>query len=291
LFLHSRQNPQCEGDEQHRYVFNAKVPYRPRITYTGLIQSDVLALKAGYAHGITPGSRLLIWKNLESYLGEATPTAEVSISKVIDSYNSEARAPLGFRNGSSIVAQRISSGDRPELRIHVLDTACTQLVRDAIIQMEDNPMKPIISPITIATVVISTDQDRIYFEIIDPDINRHGLKRLPDTIPANVIDLRRTIHAISHYQYHLRFPIIQETDEATYFAKNVSIEVFKAKVCKSLDPNEQPSTIGDNLNVDGKGIDLEIDGSPQVIILRNNTNHDIYPALFYFENIDLSISQ
>lgn len=265
------------------------MPFRQTITYKGSVKSSILALDAGYLAGITPGSKLLIWKSHESHLREERPTAEVSVSKVIGPYNSEARAPWGFLDGSSFVAQHISSGDRPKLRIHVRNEACTQLVRDAITQIRDNPMKPILSSMEEATVIISRAKDSIFFEINDPDINRHGLKRLPHATPANVIDLRRTIHAISHYQYHLRFPRIQETDEAAFYAKNVSIEVFKAEVYKPLD--EPPSIIGDNLNVPGQGIDIEIDGSPQVIIVRNRTRFNMYPALFYFENIDLSISQ
>jgi hypothetical protein len=237
---------------------------------------------------------MLIWKDLESYyLLEDNPIAEVSISNVnLRLYNSTARAPQLLLHGSSVVAQHVFPGDRPKLRIHVRDEATIWMVRDAVTRelAADNVMKPmniVLSPIETASVVISTGREGIYFDFADPEINRHGLKRLPHITPANVIDLQRTIHAISHHLYHLRFPKIPVDDEAAFFASKVSIEVFKAKVY--LD--DPPSIIGDNLNVNGKGIDLEMDGSPQVIVIKNDSEFDIYPALFYFESIDLSISQ
>jgi hypothetical protein len=165
------------------------------------------------------------------------------------------------------------------------------MVHDAVARKPtDNVMKPmniVLSPIIEASVVILTGREGIYFDFIDSEINRRGLKRLPHTTPAKVIDLQRVIYAIAHYLYHLRFPKIPEHDAATLFASKVSIGVFKAKVY--LD--DPPSIIGENLNVNGKGIDIEMDGSPQVIVIRNDTDFDIYPALFYFESIDLSISQ
>jgi hypothetical protein len=272
-------------------VFNAKVPHRPRISYTGSVKSNILHLDAGTAHGITVGSKMLIWKDLESYyLLEDNPTAEVSLYNV-NLYNSTARAPQILLHGSSVVAQHVLSGDRPELRIHVRDEASSRMVHDAVTREPvDNVIKPmniVPSPIETASVVISTAREGIYFDFLDPEINRHGLKRLPHTTRANVIDLQRTIHAISHHLYHLRFPKIPVDEEAAFFASKVSIEVFKAKVY--LD--DPPSIVGDNLNVNGKGIDLEMDGSPQVIVIKNDSEFDIYPALFYFECIDLSISQ
>lgn len=271
-------------------MFNAKIPHCPRISYTGSVKSNILHLDAGIAHGITVGSKMLIWKDLESYyLRENKPIAEISISNV-NLYNSTAISPQ--IRGSSFVAQHVLSGDRPELRIYVRDEASEKMVHSAVTRelQADNVMKLmniVPSPIQTAFVAISTGRGGICIDFADPEFNRHGLKRLPHTTPANAIDLQRVIHAISHHLYHFRFPKIPVGEEATYFAGKVSIEVFKAKVY--LD--DPPSIIGDNLNVNGKGIDLEMDGSPQVIVLKNDTEFDIYPALFYFESIDLSISQ
>ena len=273
-------------------MFNAKVPHRPRISYTGSVKPNILYLDAGTAHGITVGSKMWIWRDLESYyLHEDNPIAEVFIYDA-NLYNSTAKAPQILLHGSSFVARHVSSRDRPELRIHVHDEASGRMFRDAVTrEPTDNVMKSmniVLSPIkTEASVVISTGRQGIYFDFIDSEINRRGLKRLPHTAPANVIDLQRVIHAIAHHLYHLRFPKIPEDSAAAFFASRVSIEVFKAKVY--LD--DPPSIIGENLNMNGKGIDLEMDGSPQVIVIRNDTNCDIYPALFYFESIDLSISQ
>ncbi|KIM37921.1 hypothetical protein M413DRAFT_13109 [Hebeloma cylindrosporum] len=282
------QNPQCEGDHQDRFVFNAKVPHCPRISYTGSVNYEVLNLDAGSAHGITTGSKILVWKDLESYYLEEA-LAEVSINKV-HLYNSEATAPPILPHGTSFVAQHVSLGDRPELKVHVRDEASKRMVHDAIRARElaDNVMKPMniaLSPIEEgASVIISTaHDDRITFDFIDSEINRRGLKRLPHTAPQEAVGLQRIIHAISHHLYHLRFPKIPVDED---FSGKISLKVFKAKVYD----DEPPTIIGDNLNIDGQGIDLEMDGSAQIIIIENDTEFDIYPALFYFESIDLSIT-
>ena len=236
------------------------------------MKSNILDLGAGSAHGITVGSKILIWRDLESYyLREDKPIAEVLISNV-KLYNSTSTAPRNLLHGSSFVAQHVFSGNRPELRIHVRDEASGRMVHDAVTRELTHsvmkPMKIVLSSIrTEAYVVISTGREGIYFSFTDSEINRHGFKRPPHITAANVIDLQRVIHAISHLLYHLRFPKIPEDNAAALFSSKVSIGVFKAKVY--LD--DPPSIIGDNLNVNGKGIDIEVDGSPQVIVIKNDT--------------------
>ena len=236
---------------------------------------------------------MLIWRDLESYyLREDKPIAEVWISNV-NLYNSTARAPQGLLHGSPYVAQHLLPGKRPELRIHVRDEASREMVGDAVTrEPTDNVMKPmniVPSPIETASVVIATGREGVCFSFTDPKINRHGFKRLPHITPPNVIDLQRVIHAIAHHLYHLRFPEFSLGEVAALLASKVSIEVFKANLKVDLDSPPEP--IGDSLNVNGEGIDVEMDGSPQVIVIKNDTDFDIYPALFYFESIDLSISQ
>lgn len=92
----SSQNPQCEGDHQGRYLFNAKVPHCPRISYIGSVKSNIFYLSAGSAHGITVDSEMLIWRDLESYYlrEDEGPIAKVKVL-IVNLYNSTATAPPG----------------------------------------------------------------------------------------------------------------------------------------------------------------------------------------------------
>jgi len=233
-----------------------------------------------------------IWKDLESYYLDEQPIADVSMRKVnlynsetINSSNPEARAPKILPHGTSFVAQHRLPGDRPELRIHLRDKASQRMFHAVTRELAENPMKHVLSSTaTEASVVISTGGGAIHFGFTDPEISREGLKYLPHSIPEEKIDLQRVIHAISHHLYHLRFPKISEDEEAAYFSSKVSIQVFKGAGYSEELP-------GENLNVDGRGIDLVMDRCPHTIVIKNDTDHDIYPALFYFESIDLSISQ
>ena len=235
-----------------------------------------------------------IWKDLVSYYLDEQPIANVSIRKVdlynsetINSYNPEAKAPKILPHGSSFVAQHRFPGARPELRIHLRDEASQQMFYAVTQELTENPMKPmniVSSTATEASVVISTGGGAIRFGFIDPEISREGLKYLPHAIPEEKFNLQRVIHAISHHLYHLRFPKIPEGEVAAYFTSKVSIQVFKGE-------EYSEELQGENLNVYGKGIDLVMDGSPQTIVIKNDTDYDIYPALFYFESIDLSISR
>jgi hypothetical protein len=77
------QNPQVEGVNQHRYIFDSKVPSPARSSYLARYDSDsgLVLLNAGTAHGVTLGAEFAFYAAHDSHAsGKALHTFIVNNS-------------------------------------------------------------------------------------------------------------------------------------------------------------------------------------------------------------------
>src|SRR5258705_10300060 len=59
--LHIRQNPQCEGYNQNRIIFNSKAPSPGRVFYTIRRVGDKYVMDGGSVQGITDGAEFAVY--------------------------------------------------------------------------------------------------------------------------------------------------------------------------------------------------------------------------------------
>ncbi len=117
------------------------------------------------------------------------------------------------------------------------------------------------------------------FEIQDTEFqNKCGMSVLPATLNRRTSSAQfcKVFHAMSTYAYYLRH------SEAK-LDPNMSISLHKV---------ERGAVHPDNLNVNGSiNITQDRTASNFVLQIYNKTSHNLYPAVFYFDDCDLSISK
>ena len=117
-----RQNPQCEGYNQHRILFDAKVklPYRDcypiRFERTGNSSSSQLILEAGLTHGITEGAEFTVF--LERDTAFLQQTAVVTVASVM-AFTSVLHYPLDFNLDQPSIAMLTQVGRKEDFRLYV----------------------------------------------------------------------------------------------------------------------------------------------------------------------------
>ncbi|KAF8875733.1 caspase domain-containing protein [Gymnopilus junonius] len=290
----SMQNPQCEGAYKNRIIFDGKVPLHHRIIYKTSLDSRTLKICAGAAHGITAGSKFSIWRNDGSYLGNGRPLTTVVVgiinplSSVVTSDFDETFISV---NGTCFVAELIEPGKAPDLRVYIPPDPQMNVVFNSLFGMQRGPDKAIMNFIlsTIENAHFSIVWENGFcIDIHDLEVNQHGLKRLPHVIPlgTDAFMMRKIFHGLAHYEYHLRRSNTMQSRRSP-LRKNVSLEIYRTPPYSRTDVSISPQ--GTNLNDPEKGIELIQDDSWYVFKLNNQTTVDLYPALFYFDNCDLSI--
>ncbi|KIJ97865.1 hypothetical protein K443DRAFT_9601 [Laccaria amethystina LaAM-08-1] len=63
----AKQNPQCEGVKQDRFLFDSKPPTRRRTVYNVKTQGNELIIEAGIIHGVTLCATSELWESPEAY--------------------------------------------------------------------------------------------------------------------------------------------------------------------------------------------------------------------------------
>jgi len=152
-------------------------------------------------------------------------------------------------------------------------------------------MNILLSKADSARVSILYEAGRFWIEFNNVEVNRHGLRRLPHSIPgdADAIDFHRILHGLVHYEYHLQRSNTNLIQLGKVPLRNtIFLEMFKVP---KFERTDKPIPLeGENFNRGEAGIDITFDDSWYAIKIRNKTKLDLYPSLFYFDNCNLSIT-
>jgi hypothetical protein len=191
------------------------------------------------------------------------------------------------------------TGEEEDLRLHIelndrLNPVFGALAQD-LVHMGSNQRKISLVDKDKAELDITFDGDQVVFNILNPQVTQYGLMQMPFRRNPTYNDVFPVIHASAHYYRHLRL------NNASKSLQN-QIELVFTRLEEAEETDEDLNTIhkpvGSNLNVAGV-VDLIIDPNDDPddprdlygIKIVNNSNFDLYPSLFYFDNSDLSISK
>ena len=248
-------------------------------------------MDAGAAHGINKGAEFAIYQDQESppktsplgtlVVGETS--AFTTIMNLPDNASGFVLTGIGY-------ALQIKTGEEEDLRIHIaLDDKLAPIFEALGKDMQracSGHWKIVLLDKAKAELDIAVDGDRVVFNILNSQVTQFGLHRMPFRIKPTYDDVYRVIHASAHYHWHLRRHNISRI-----LQDQVQLEFRKVKELDDYDEDFNPivEPVGDNLNVEGV-VDLVVDTDDMYgIKLINNSAHDLYPALFFFDNSDLSI--
>jgi hypothetical protein len=286
-----RQNPQCEGVNQGRILFNAKAPSIGRVFYEVRMESDKYVMYAGAAHGINNGAEFAVYKDRETppkmspfgTLVVKETGAFITTMHLPDNAVAFALAGTGF-------AMQIKTGEEEDLRLHIALNDKLSPVFEALgeemLRTDSNRRRISLVEKDKAELDIAINGDHVVFNILNPQVTLFGLKQMPFRVEPTYEDVYPVIRASAHYYWHLR-----RNNTSNVLQNHVQLEFKKMQELDEYDDDFNPifAPTGDNLNAAGV-VDIIVDPDDMYgIKLVNNSALDLYPSLFFFDNSDLSI--
>ena len=251
----------------------ASVYYRIRGEGEGYVMPD-----AGEATGITVGDEFEVYEDF--YLLGTVVALELSAFSTT-LYAKGCRFALN-RDGVALKKK----GTEGELRVYVADESLKDLVKKI------DPNQRIIQLVEWdhgAEFGMALEDGKVVFDIYDPDVTIYGLTRMPFTLEFTFEAISPVIHAAAHFYWHRRRT--QKTGRG--LAGKVKVEATKLKL-QSVEYDDDLRPVG--VYVPTASCDLE--GGMELLTettygwkIVNNNGMSLYPALFYFDISDWSISE
>ena len=283
------QNPQVEGVNQHRHIFDSTVPSPAHPSYLARYDSDsgLVLLNAGTAHGITIGAEfafyvahdshtsgkalhIFIVNNLASFFSTLSPANDASCQSLPTVFTV---FPANPSPGGTI--HLYLSADDNSTCLH--DIWCLPRYVEFVNSPDD------------AHLELAVRDNQVVVSVRDRKATAYGFDhKLPimKAIPHDVAPFLEK--AGSFYQERDRHTAIDSE-----VAKNVILEFYKlgANPSKFEDiPECQLGASGPNL-YSGDTINFIVEeGSVYGVKLTNLSSRDLYPTLLHLDNSDFSIS-
>ena len=238
---------------------------------------------AGEAAGITAGAEFEVYQDLYSshLLGTVVASKLSDFSTTL--YAMKSRFALEHDG----VAFMTCSGIEERVRIHVADESLKDLVKKI------DPNQTIIRLVERDRaefgIALDSEYGKVVFDIYDSDVTKYGLTRMPYSVVPTLEVLSPVIRAAAHFYWHRR----RTPQTGRGLASFVDIKVTELK--------QESVTYDEGLKrlivygptgdwKDGKDFNLQI-GIPYGWKIINRCGVPLYPALFYFDNSDWSISE
>ena len=243
---------------------------------------------AGEAAGITVGTEFEVYQDQNSshLLGTVVARKLSDFSTTL--YVKESKIAL---EGDG-VALKSRAGTEELLRIHVADS--DESLKNLVKKIDPNQMIIQLVERDRADFGMALENGKVVFNIYDSDVTKYGLTRMPYTLEPNLDSISPVIRAAAHFYHHRRRTL--KTGRRG-LAKKVEIKVTElTQESLSVDYNDElkpvavydPASCGEWKG--GKEFNLRT-GTAYGWRIVNNCAEPLYPALFYFDNSDWSISE
>ena len=245
----------------------------------------------GTARGISLGAEFEVYQDQDSghLLGIVVASELSPFSTTL-----YAKEPKFALEGDGVALQTSVGAEEHVLRIHVADEGLKALVKQIkrtdlnhrIIQLVERDQ---------AEFGMALEDGKVVFDIFDSLVTKYGLTRMPFSLEPTFEVIAPVLRAADHFYWHLRRTPRLENDTERGIANFVEIEMAELKhdgitYDDDLEPVLSPTIAGWN---QGKDFDLQIKDRGTIYGWKiiNKSNVALYPALFYFDNSDWSISE
>ena len=236
-------------------------------------------IDAGEAAGITVDAEFKVYQYEDSgsYLGTVVARELSAFSTTL--YAKEPRFALE-QDG---VAFKSRAGAEERVRIHVADDSLKDLVK----KMDPNQIQ-MVEQDQEAEFGMALEDGKVVFNIYDSDVTKHGLTRMPHSLEPTLDAISPVISAAAHFYWHLRRTPPQT---GRGLAEYVEFEVNELgkDFHKELKNFYKPIASSGALK-DGEDFNLNTEKLYGWTI-SNKLGLPLYPALFYFDASDWSISE
>lgn len=296
-----RQDPQCEGFNKYRILFDSKAPSPGRVFHvvtsskTGSFQLD-----AGDAHGITTGALFTIYpdKDLRSEsLGVLVVHETTAFTAHLTYGSSPSDKPIVLPPSGYAYALQTRVGVKQELRIFIADDERLLQIYSRVVE-EMNKVERLgrrgITPIAatdlpLPDMALVAKKDKVAFEINNETCRGHGITQLYHEVPYEVDRIFPVICSAADFHFHLNRST--KNNDLTK-NKNVRLEAFELQEswvgvnCVMMEKN-----LGRNL-ITNAALNVFV-GDEKIYGYKviNDTDAPLYAALFYFDMSDLGVGK
>ncbi|PPQ84732.1 hypothetical protein CVT25_013797 [Psilocybe cyanescens] len=291
----SQQNPQCEGFNKHRFLFNAKlsrtlcphykIEFREpdQTSSTGKVTTvRRLTLDAGSAHGIAIGAHFSIYSQRDVSFEN---TGETAIVESLNAFSAVMKHAPGLRLLHPCVAVQINPGQQEYLRLFI---PRQDKFQDIFTKLSDELQNvTLVNEENMASAHLQAsmgDTDRVTFQLQDRRVTCHGFNRRYPTIDTTELtEFARILRGIACYYHEL-----DHVNTNSNITDKIDVEFYKLDDSNELDWRKFVPE-GENLFYNGV-VDFEVEeGAPYGLKLVNKSACDLYPYLFFFNNNNFSI--
>ena len=275
------QNPQCEGVNQHRIVFNARAPVQRPVYYNIREREGKYVMDAGAAHGITSGARFEVYQDQD--FGCLLGTVVSAEPNPFSTTMSCAEGSREFSLDTVGLARQTCGGTQQHLRIHVAtdEGVLSDLAREL---ERTDPSIRLVKQAHEADFGIALENGKVVFNIVNSEVTNPGLTRMPFSVEPTFDALYHIVHAAAHFYWHLGRSGVSLADK-------VKIEMTELEV----DPNSYDENLRPKMYpICWSEKPFEVQVKEEALYawkITNNCKVALYPSLFYFDNSDWSISE
>ena len=242
---------------------------------------------AGEAAGITVGAEFEVYASDDQNFGQLLGTVVARKLSAFSTtlYAKESKIALE-RDG---VALKSRLGTEERVRIHVADEGLKNLVK----KLDPNQRTIQLVEQNRADFGMALENGKVVIDIYDSNVTKYGLTRMPYTLEPNLGAISPVIRPAVHFYWHRRRTL--KTGRRG-LAKRIEVKVTELKLENArieYDELKPVVVYGPTTRADWKG-GKEFDLRAETLYgwrIVNNCNMPLYPALFYFDNSDWSISE
>lgn len=293
------QNPQCEGPNQSRVLFNSRVSGQRRLFYQiGRSRAGGYVLKAGEAHDISTGAEFAVYSDRDEPRPLCTMRAVETVAFASRLELTDDSDPYSFDHNAPKFALQTRIGKAEDVRLFIepnpkfLDVfirivhemQMMETTRRQFVLVDSRDAQPDL-------VITLKNGNQAEFEIMDPMSRNAGLTRMPFSVPADPYTLHPLLCSASDFYWHLH-----RSNKATSIKLSLKIDFECFKLTKTGQYDERfreiwmPDPDGGNLQAGGLMTIYVDDEAIYGFKVTNKTNIPLYAALFYFDMSDLGIA-
>ncbi|KAJ2926834.1 hypothetical protein H1R20_g10256, partial [Candolleomyces eurysporus] len=287
------QTPQAYGGTTDVPLFDTGLVPPEQIAYNISEDNQKYIVHAGSVAGITPGALFSVYRD-KSRLSQKKPKAFIADRVALFTTTLKPLEDQPFKpllNSPSVIPA--GSGQQPDLVV-----AVAVPLKDALAPLYQAALKLLYNAAADTYQVLFTEQREkadIFVDlsedgksftvtILDERASRHGYTRFPSSVPLKPEDIERFFRNASHFYRHLNRSYLN-----TAVGSSVSVEFLKLEDSDTeYDDDGHPYRypVGSDLSATGV-VEVEVDPEEPEdygFRLTNNSDQDLYPHIFYFDN-------
>jgi hypothetical protein len=280
------QDPQCEGDNKNAPLFSTWSPQRDGRFFTvDKADNGRLTVCAGYAQGVVPGTEFQLYSHTTS--PSSLGVFHADFVAITSSTLSPITTTASFKVPGRAYAL-VSKWNHPDaqLKVFIKKPATSVTLREIVgrMSLESSASRVGIlwtSTLRDADIVLHDDKHCVILERTDGLIGGHAEPHLQAKIEAGTDPIIRMLLSAAHFKFHLL-----QAQKRNQLDGLVAIELHQLNEPDDSTARYTPKE--PNLFRDGHAR-IILNDNPHGVTLRNNSDYDLFPSLFYFDPSDYSI--